>query len=83
MAAERTDQEINRRRKLDLLRAQGIEPYQSRFDRSHSIAQALALFEEVEKSFGPDHILLSTAGRSFLGDFHQALRTELSEGARE
>ena len=49
MAAERTDQEINRRRKLELLRAQGIEPYQSRFDRTHTIAQALELFAEAER----------------------------------
>jgi lysyl-tRNA synthetase class 2 len=52
MAAERTDQEINRRRKLESLRAEGIEPYQSRFDRSHTIAQALALFEESERQSG-------------------------------
>jgi lysyl-tRNA synthetase, class II len=54
MAAERTDQEINRRRKLELLRAQGIEPYQSRFDRTHTVGQALALFDEAERSGGAE-----------------------------
>src|SRR5579864_8626833 len=54
MAAERTDQEINRRRKVELLRAQGIEPYKSRFDRSHSIAQALVLFVEAERKGGAE-----------------------------
>ena len=54
MAAERTDQEINRRHKLDLLRAQGIEPYRSRFDRTHTIAEALRLFAEAERQGEPE-----------------------------
>src|SRR5213080_3421123 len=54
MEAERTDQELQRRQKLQMLRSQGIEPYQSRFDRTHSAAQAIALFEQVEQSGGAE-----------------------------
>src|SRR5438309_11714371 len=54
MEAERTEQELQRRQKLQALRSQGIEPYQSRFDRTHSSKEALAVFEQVEKSAGAD-----------------------------
>ncbi len=54
MEGERTEQELQRRQKLTTLRSQGIEPYQSRFDRTHSSAEALALFEQAEKSGGAE-----------------------------
>ena len=54
MEAARTDQELQRRQKLQALRDRGIEPYQSRFDRTHSSAGAVELFEQIEKSAGPD-----------------------------
>jgi lysyl-tRNA synthetase, class II len=54
MEAERTEQELQRRQKLQTLRSHGIEPYQSRFDRTHSSAQAIALFELAEKSGGAE-----------------------------
>src|SRR5207237_6258856 len=54
MEAERTDQELQRRHKLQALRSQGIEPYQSRFDRTHSAAEAVALFEQAETSGGAE-----------------------------
>src|SRR5205823_13730458 len=54
MEAERSEQELQRRQKLQALRSEGIEPYQSRFDRTHSSKEALALFEQVEKSAGAD-----------------------------
>jgi lysyl-tRNA synthetase class 2 len=54
MEAERTEQELQRRQKLQALRSKGIEPYQSRFDRTHSSAEALALFEQAEKSTGAE-----------------------------
>src|SRR4030088_46522 len=54
MEAERSEQELQRRQKLQVLRSRGIEPYQSRFDRTHSSAEAIALFEQVEKSGGPE-----------------------------
>ena len=54
MEAVRTDQEQQRRHKLESLRAGGIEPYQSRFDRSHSSADAIAFFEQAEKTAGAE-----------------------------
>ena len=54
MEAVRTDQEQQRRQKLQELRERGIEPYQSRFDRTHSSAEALQLFEQVEKTRGTE-----------------------------
>src|ERR1700740_1295513 len=50
MAAERTEYELQRRKKLQTLRSEGIEPFQSRFDRTHSAAEAIALFEQAERS---------------------------------
>jgi len=54
MEAERTEQELQRRQKLQTLRSQGIEPYQSRFDRTHSSTEAIALFEQAEKAGGAE-----------------------------
>lgn len=54
MEAERTEQELQRRQKLQALRSKGIEPYQSRFDRTHSSAEAIRLFEQAEKSGGAE-----------------------------
>src|ERR1700731_1494244 len=54
MEGERTEQELQRRQKLTTLRSQGIEPYQSRFDRTHRSADALALLEQAEKSGGAE-----------------------------
>jgi lysyl-tRNA synthetase class 2 len=54
MEAVRTEQEQQRRHKMQALRASGIEPYQSRFDRSHSAQEAISHFEQIEKSAGGD-----------------------------
>jgi len=54
METERTEQELQRRQKLQTLRSQGVEPYQSRFNRSHSSAEAIALFEQAERSGGAE-----------------------------
>jgi len=54
MDAERTEQELQRRQKMQALRAAGIEPFQSRFDRTHSSAEAIALFESTEKTAGAE-----------------------------
>ena len=54
MDAERSEQELQRRQKLQTLRSQGVEPYQSRFDRTHSSAEAVALFEQAEKTGGAE-----------------------------
>src|SRR5438309_5090185 len=50
MEAFRTDQEQQRRQKIETLRTHGIEPYQSRFDRTHSSAEAIRYFEQLEKA---------------------------------
>src|ERR1700693_1442098 len=65
MEGERTEQELQRRHKLTTLRSQGIEPYQSRFDRTHSSAAALTLCEQTEKSGGaePRSARVALAGR--------------------
>ena len=52
MAEALSEQEVNRRKKVEQLRAAGIEPYQSRYEKTHTAAQALALFTEVEKHEG-------------------------------
>jgi lysyl-tRNA synthetase, class II len=54
MEAARSEQELQRRQKLQALRDRGIEPYQSRFDRSHSSHEALGHYEQAEKSAGPE-----------------------------
>jgi lysyl-tRNA synthetase, class II len=54
MDGERTEQELQRRQKMQALRSAGIEPFQSRFDRTHSSAEAVALFEEAEKTSGAE-----------------------------
>ncbi len=56
--------ELQRRKKVDRLRAQGIDPYQSRFDRSHTSSEARALFEEAERSQGLE---ARTAGVALAG----------------
>ena len=53
-----SDQERSRLRKLEALREAGIDPYPARVQRTHTIAQARALFEE--KGEGPT---VSVAGR--------------------
>src|SRR6202022_4544071 len=54
MDAERTEKDVQPRQKLQTLRSQSIEPYQSRFDRTHSSAEAIALFEQAEKTGGAE-----------------------------
>src|SRR5437773_6112229 len=54
MEAEWSEQELQRRQKLQALRSQGIEPYQSRFDRTHTSKEALGVFEQVGKAAGAD-----------------------------
>lgn len=54
MDGERTEQELQRRQKMQALRAAGIEPFQSRFERSHNTAEAIGLFESLEKSAGAE-----------------------------
>ncbi|HLB77767.1 MAG TPA: OB-fold nucleic acid binding domain-containing protein, partial [Candidatus Dormibacteraeota bacterium] len=53
MAEAPSEQEVNRRRKVEALRAAGIEPYQSRYEKTHTCVEALALFTDLEKREGP------------------------------
>jgi len=45
-----TDQELQRRAKLERLRAAGIDPYPARSSRTHTTTQAIALLEEGQTS---------------------------------
>src|ERR671937_604501 len=54
MEAARSEQEEARLQKVEALRRRGIEPYQSRFDRTHTSAEAIALFEAREQAGGPE-----------------------------
>src|ERR671937_251221 len=54
MEAARSEQEEARLQKVEALRRRGIEPYQSRFDRTHSAVEAIALFEAREQAGGPE-----------------------------
>lgn len=61
-----TEQEIVRRQKAEDLRAQGIDPYGSRFDRTHNTASYKEEFskftkEELHEMENPPHVLV--AGR--------------------
>ncbi len=51
---ERPEQERQRRAKVEALRARGIEPYQSRFSKTHRSVQAIALFDEAERLHGAE-----------------------------
>ena len=55
----------NRVTKLERIRANGIDPYPARFNRSYDAAAATALFEGLEKTEPPDEKLqnISLAGR--------------------
>jgi len=51
-----------RREKLDRIRARGIEPYPHRYQRSHTIQQAIALLLQKEEGLAKDE-KVSVAGR--------------------
>jgi lysyl-tRNA synthetase, class II len=53
-----TDQELQRRAKLERLRSAGIEPYPARSYRTHTTAEAIALLEE-----GQPPTVVTVAGR--------------------
>lgn len=46
--------ELDRLRKVDQLRQQGIDPFPARVDRTHSVEEAISLFAELETSFEGD-----------------------------
>jgi lysyl-tRNA synthetase class 2 len=58
---EKPGQQIGERKLIDdrlaktaRLRAQGIDPYPPRFDRTHTTLEAVKLFEDTEAALGPD-----------------------------
>jgi len=59
--AEYTSLEKIRLQKIEELRAQGIEPYPTRAERTHTSAEAIAAFQAAEKSGGEVRVTL--AGR--------------------
>ena len=59
---ELTELEIQRAKKLEQLRAEGVEPYPRRVKRTHTIAQALAALESAEAA-GEDGPQVAVAGR--------------------
>ncbi len=52
--ADYTTLEKFRLQKIEELRAEGIDPYPTRAERSHTSAQAIAEFEAAEKMVSPD-----------------------------
>ena len=46
--------ELDRLRKIDQLRSQGIDPFPARVERTHEIADAISQFEAAESSFDGD-----------------------------
>jgi lysyl-tRNA synthetase, class II len=65
--AEYSSLERIRLEKIEELRAEGIEPYPTRTERTHSSAEAIAAFEQVEKTAGegqtPGEMKATLAGR--------------------
>ena len=64
--AEYTTLEKIRLQKIEELRAEGIDPYPTRAQRTHTSAQAIAEFEAAEKSAAPDttpEVKATLAGR--------------------
>lgn len=66
MTAQFSSLEQTRLEKLERLRAQGIDPYPTRAERSHTSQQAIQLFEAAEKakSSAPVHVTLGGRLRS-------------------
>ncbi len=64
---ENTSLEIIRLKKVEELRAEGLEPYPTRAERTHTSAQAIAEFEAAEKNAGeggsPAEVKATLAGR--------------------
>jgi lysyl-tRNA synthetase class 2 len=60
---EYSEIERTRLEKLNKLRALGIEPYPPRVERTHTSAQAIAAFENEEKSKAPKPVAATLVGR--------------------
>lgn len=63
MAREYTNLEKNRLEKMERLRAQGMEPYPTRAERTHTSQQAIQAFEQAEKENAEATVQAILAGR--------------------
>jgi lysyl-tRNA synthetase class 2 len=63
MGANYTNLELNRLEKVERLRAQGIEPYPSRAQRTHTSQQAIRAFEAAEAAGEGQPVKATLAGR--------------------
>lgn len=63
MAYEYTNLEKARLEKINTLRAEGIEPYPNRINRTHTSQQAIRLFEEAEAAGSEEPVQVTLAGR--------------------
>ncbi len=63
MSYEYSNLEKIRLEKLERLRAQGVEPYPTRAERTHTSQQAIRLFEQAESASGDEPVAVTLAGR--------------------
>lgn len=63
MSREYTNLEKIRLEKLERLRKQGIEPYPTRAQRTHTSGEAIQLFEQAETESNPSSVVVTLAGR--------------------
>ena len=63
MAAEYTNLEKIRLEKVETLRAEGIEPYPTRAERTHFSKEAIQAFEEAEAAESQEPVNVILAGR--------------------
>ncbi len=83
MTLDLNEQQQIRRGKLDELRAGGIEPFPTRSERSHTSAEALARFEEIEEGLEGSHDpeQITVAGRvQTLRDMGRSIFSHLEDG---
>lgn len=63
MSSEYTNLEKIRLEKLERLRKQGIEPYPTRAQRTHTSGEAIKSFEQAESEVGSSGVVVTLAGR--------------------
>ncbi|HLT18991.1 MAG TPA: lysine--tRNA ligase [Thermomicrobiales bacterium] len=83
MELEFTEQQRVRLAKVEALREAGIEPYPTRSARTHTSAEALARFEEVEPSLEGDHDTeeITVAGRVMtIRDMGRSIFAHIEDG---
>jgi lysyl-tRNA synthetase, class II len=63
MTSERTKLELTRLEKIDNLKAQQIEPYPTRAERTHTSQEAIRAFEEAEEGQSESPVQPTLVGR--------------------